>query len=550
MRKITLLLLFVVAAVFSDVQAQTDFYTVLPNNGGTSVNGRAPQGARTCSRSVWLITADEMLAAGFTAGSVVNSLGFNYGTPQDVATTGSMVIYLQNTADVANNKSTAWATAIAGMTTVSNGNITIPATPGTFDIPFAGGSAFTYTGDAIYVAFDYQNFAGTLSGTTNIALCNTDLVGGLKGVLAPAGATTPPATLSVSNFRPETRLGKAVTCSMPNSVSVGNATETSIDISFIAPGGAVSIEYGPYGFAPGTGTVINNITSPYTLAGLDASTVYDFYLIKDCGAGDMSEVAGSFATHTVFTSADPTYNTSFETLDFPYMGWTAVPNNTANSWFINESAALAQDGNFEAVAISPAAAAADEWLLSRGVNLVAGSLVTVDYFVANFVNGSANTASYALTVGSSQDPTSQTTILGTETGIADAAYTPKSFDFTPPTTGTYYFGFHHTSGANAAGTHALLLDNFTVTQTLGTSEFLNSHFSVFPNPAKDVINISNDTNAVVSTVEMTDLNGRTIKKQNVNNVAGQISVSDLATGVYMMKISTDQGSLTKKIVKE
>jgi hypothetical protein len=49
---------------------------------------------------------------------------------------------------------------------------------------------------------------------------------------------------------------------------------------------------------------------------------------------------------------------------------------------------------------------------------------------------------------------------------------------------------------------------------------------------------------------MTDLNGRTVKSEKVNAAEGQISVSDLATGVYMMRITTDQGVAVKKIVKQ
>ena len=94
------------------------------------------------------------------------------------------------------------------------------------------------------------------------------------------------------------------------------------------------------------------------------------------------------------------------------------------------------------------------------------------------------------------------------------------------------------------------LDTITFTSVLGTNEFLSSKFSVFPNPVNNVINFSNDQNAVVSTVDLTDLNGRVIKSLKVNATEGQISVSDLATGMYMMKITTDQGIAVKKIVKQ
>ena len=49
---------------------------------------------------------------------------------------------------------------------------------------------------------------------------------------------------------------------------------------------------------------------------------------------------------------------------------------------------------------------------------------------------------------------------------------------------------------------------------------------------------------------MTDLNGRIVMTKSVNATQGQIAIGDLATGMYMMKISTDQGVATKKIIKE
>lgn len=77
-----------------------------------------------------------------------------------------------------------------------------------------------------------------------------------------------------------------------------------------------------------------------------------------------------------------------------------------------------------------------------------------------------------------------------------------------------------------------------------------NHFSVYPNPVKNNVTVSN-TNASISSIEMTDINGRVVKNEsfiNVNNAV--INVSDLAQGIYMMKIVSDKGIVTKKIVKE
>jgi len=531
------------------LQAQSDIYTVLPNNGGTSQNGRAPQGARPAGRSVWIITADEMAASGFTAGSVVNSIGFTYTAAQNITTTGTIVVYMQNTADVTNTKSTTWATAIAGMTTVNNSAVTIPNVVGSFDIPFTGGSTFTYTGGSLYIAFDYQNFSNPIATTANTGSCNNSLAGGLLGAISAAAATTPPATVAASAFRPETRLGKAVTCARPTNLSTTNPTLTSVDATFnVTAGGSVEIEYGDFGFTQGTGTTVTNITSPYTISGLTSGTVYDYYVRKDCSVSDQSEWSGPYSFNTVFEAIDPTYTESFENFILPFVGWLAVPETSADGWFINQG--LAEDGAFTTASIAPTAAAADSRMYSRGVNLIAGSDVTVDYWVRNYLSTSTNAANYELTAGTAKDVPSQVIPIASEPAFSDITYVEKTFTFTAPSTGVFYFCFHNMSPANATGVQALLMDNFVVTQVLKNNDFLASKLNVYPNPSKNIINISNDVNAVINSVEMTDMNGRVVKAQNLNAANGQISISDLATGVYMMKIKTDQGVATKKVVKE
>ena len=551
MKKITLLLVVLLSTIAT--YAQSDVYTVLPRNGGTSQNGRAPQGARPGGRSVWLITSAELTASGFTSGSVVNSLGFYYSVAQNVTTTGTIVIYLQNTADATNTKSTAWSTAIAGMTTVSNSAVTLPNTVGAFDIPFTGGSAFTYTGGGLYVAFDYQNFSNPVATTYNTSLCNTSLTGGLLGAMTAVAGTTPVTTIAASNYRPETRLGKVVSCARPTSLSVANPTFSSADLAFTNPGGGgtIDVEYGAYNYVQGSGTTVTNVTSPYTLNGLSSSSVYDFYARKTCGVGNQSVWAGPFAFNTVFTTVDPTYTESFENDTLPFVGWLAVPNNTGDSWFTTSGTGLAQSGSYTTASVTPAATAADSRMFSRGVNLVSGSSISVTYYIQNYVaTASTNTGNYELTIGTDQTAASQTTVVGSEVGISNATYVQKTFNFTAPSTGTFYFAFHNMSPANATGTHALLVDNFVVTQTLKNNEFLASKLNVYPNPAKTVITISNDVNAVINSIEVVDLNGRLVKTQKIDATSGQVSVSDLSTGIYLMKIKTDQGFAVKKVVKE
>jgi hypothetical protein len=117
------------------------------------------------------------------------------------------------------------------------------------------------------------------------------------------------------------------------------------------------------------------------------------------------------------------------------------------------------------------------------------------------------------------------------------------------------FSGHTTAVANTSE-FSMIMDNFvsraSATDTLLENDSFvtnTTDFSVYPNPANDVVNISNTTSAIISNIEMTDLNGRVVKNVTLNATEGQINISDLSTGVYMMNVTSDQGSSIKKVVK-
>lgn len=117
------------------------------------------------------------------------------------------------------------------------------------------------------------------------------------------------------------------------------------------------------------------------------------------------------------------------------------------------------------------------------------------------------------------------------------------------------------SAATKVGNIAITNDNYESSAffdevtyfdpALSVQTFNENVVSVYPNPAKDVVNIKNTIDTQLNSVEITDINGRVVKNVNLNSVTeAQVNISDLSTGVYMMKIVSDNGSVTKKIVKE
>ena len=116
------------------------------------------------------------------------------------------------------------------------------------------------------------------------------------------------------------------TCPKPKDLTASNPTLTSIDLSWLEMGSATTweIEYGPMGFAQGTGTVETATTNPYTINGLEPSSGYDFYVRANCGGGDLSE----FSTKTTAATACALVSTMPFTEDFD--GYPGVTTNTVD----------------------------------------------------------------------------------------------------------------------------------------------------------------------------------------------------------------------------
>lgn len=100
--------------------------------------------------------------------------------------------------------------------------------------------------------------------------------------------------------------------------------------------------------------------------------------------------------------------------------------------------------------------------------------------------------------------------------------------------------------------YMFMVDDFKVSGTItaGLNDVLANKFSMFPNPANNIVTISNTENILVNTVNITDVNGRIVLANNYNGVnAAELNVSELNAGIYFININTSEGSVTKKLIK-
>lgn len=123
------------------------------------------------------------------------------------------------------------------------------------------------------------------------------------------------------------------TCFAVTMLTSNNLTATGAEIGWTATGAetAWEVEYGPVGFTPGSGTVDNATTNPWTIGGLSSSTSYDVYVRADCGMGDISSNQGPLNFTTTDSCPVPSaFNPVTQTADTVQFTWDTNGNVSGN----------------------------------------------------------------------------------------------------------------------------------------------------------------------------------------------------------------------------
>jgi Secretion system C-terminal sorting domain len=245
----------------------------------------------------------------------------------------------------------------------------------------------------------------------------------------------------------------------------------------------------------------------------------------------------------------------FEEDIFPPTGWTTATNVATRPWTLTTNYTQATQDVFNITGLRSAIIAwiaqdQDAHLTSPAFSLVGYSDASLafnaklgyEYMVDPFPNGN-------LFVEASSDGVTWTPLWVEEDYGTYADYETLAITVDL----SFYVGqpnvqvrFHYL--ANDADT--LSLDDVVITGTLGLNEVSAANFGTSPNPAKDVVTVTNSGNNVVSSISITDINGRTVKAIETNSNSNiQINVSDLNSGIYFMNINTAEGNAVKKFIK-
>ena len=140
---------------------------------------------------------------------------------------------------------------------------------------------------------------------------------------------------------------------------------------------------------------------------------------------------------------------------------------------------------------------------------------TVDFYLADFTNGNSYIIDNWTNVNLSD--------LGNVKGLK---FSLSALDTWTP----YYF----------------CMDNLTYSDAVSVKNIDNEVVSVYPNPAKSIVNI---TNVLNSNITVSDISGKIIFSKNNCSETEKINLSDKSDGIYFITVLNNNTTLTKKIIK-
>lgn len=561
MKKITqLFLVAVFATTYSFGQANI---VLNAPTGNTTTQVRVPNGtaAHSFMRGASLVLTSELNSV--VSGTSLNTFGFSATAGANAAVTGTMIVYMLNSADATFTRGTDWATIISGMTQVYSGPYTVPASATNIDLTLT--TPFVYNGGGIYVAYD---FIMTGTAATTPATYSANSTGLVNGCVSAASATAAPTTLAATSFRPSTRFGYvnpnsndvavesvssfgniATTLGLSTPISANVRNKSNVALTNIVVTAAIS----------GANTYSNSQTIPTLAAGavvtvnftswtptalgsnvlsvsvpadqFNANNNFNFNTSSTCFASGQGQSAVSY-------SAGVGFNTGSGIISTPVLNSVPSTISGVNLAISSETPAAMNVGKTVFAVLLNSSGA----ILAQSPNtvLVAGDLNTIKSFT--FPTPIAIAANQQVHVGLAQ------------TANATAGYFPLGSYVNPNLTTVY------NTSALTGGALTLLTTNlgqlgieavYSGNCSLGTESFSNYSFTVYPNPARDLVIIEGSNGSNIMSYKIADLNGRVVKSnETINSTEAQINISDLQSGVYMMTINSDNGSAVKKIIKE
>ncbi|NOU17809.1 MAG: T9SS type A sorting domain-containing protein [Bacteroidales bacterium] len=114
------------------------------------------------------------------------------------------------------------------------------------------------------------------------------------------------------------------------------------------------------------------------------------------------------------------------------------------------------------------------------------------------------------------------------------------------------YGKYSLTVTNSFGCKAYDETEVMISINVETSDESNTAVLLYPNPVSEILNITVESkNIDVYTVELIDPTSRVVKRltsESTKSFKAKMNIHDLTSGIYLVKVSTNNGSITKKVI--
>lgn len=286
---------------------------------------------------------------------------------------------------------------------------------------------------------------------------------------------------------------------------------------------------------------------------LQPSTTYKVWVrsICDDGPGDWTEpISFTTACAPIAASALP-WTEGFENV--ASVGTTSFPNcwlKENGDWRTANAGSSAYDAN----AYSGSQFASIQWtadnefLWTPGFDLVANQAYDFSFWFSSYGEYEVWAADvFVNTAQSSANAFAVGTPFASVGTVAPNVYTQVTRTFTPAADGTYFFAIR--VNEETGSPWYLSFDDFKLqSSSLSASEATLDTFKFYPNPVKNVLNISNSD--VIQTVEVYNIVGQNVMAAKFDATQASLDFSSLQSGTYIVKAATANAVKTFKIAKQ
>lgn len=119
--------------------------------------------------------------------------------------------------------------------------------------------------------------------------------------------------------------------------------------------------------------------------------------------------------------------------------------------------------------------------------------------------------------------------------------------------GQFNYDYVVTNGVCPNDTSNVVVNVDPTCDYLNLEELVFGHMTMYPNPTKDVVTISNVGSDDVFNYELMDVNGKVIMAQTAainGSESTEVNLSDFETGFYLIRIFNDDAEKTFRLIKE